>query len=129
MSFIDEFNSELDGILQKRDNVAKIFSIELNSAVIKATPVRHGDLRKAWTWSQVGKGHFRSSNNLEYAISIDQGYRSIGKFIPIPVDIDKNGKTVWRMVDHLGSKELPDGFQPIIEKEEQNLQRRLKDIK
>lgn len=110
MSFKDKFNAELNGILQKRDDVAKMFSIELHSAVLKATPVKHGDMKKAWDWSLVGEGHYRSSNNIEYAITIDEGRRNV------------HGKMQ-------GSEQLPDGFQPIIEREEENLEKMLKDIK
>lgn len=110
MSFKDEFNAELNSIMQKRDNVAKMFSIELHSAVLQATPVKGGDLRKAWNWDIVSPGHYRSSNNLQYAITIDEGRREV------------EGK--WQ-----GSEQLPEGFQPIIDREQSNLQKMLKDIK
>lgn len=110
MSFIDDFNRELDTILLKRDEVAKAFSLELHGAVVEATPEDTGALKQAWQWSPVAIGHYRSSNNLSYAIIIDGGRRFVGN-------------------KEVGSERLKDGWKPIIEREEETLQTMLKDIK
>ena len=110
MSVGKEFDMEVDALLKKRDNVAKAFSLELHNAVVEATPVDTGDLKKAWHWSQEAVGHYQSSNNMEHATVIDGGRR------------DVNG--VMK-----GSEQLPDGFQPLVDKEEDTLQTMLKAIR
>lgn len=116
MAFEDEFNKELEEILNKQNEVLSASAIELRNSLIRATPVDTGSLRANWQQpKKLSKYKFRIYNNSEYASVIDGGRRQIQT---------KNGTPKM-----IGSEQLPNGFMPIIRNHEKKLQNQLNRIK
>ena len=107
MGLMDEFND----IIRKEEKVVASVAIDLHSELKKITPVDTGVLRQSWTAPvKVSDGWTFSNTQSKYGEIILGGLRTI------------NGKTY-------GSKQLPLGIDPTLEKTELELQRKLKAIK
>lgn len=112
MSFSDQIGKEFDELREKRlDHTVKSATVNLYSDLVKASPVDTGELKASWqTPEQMGKRKFVIRNIAPHAQIIDGGYRKV------PTQ-DGGEKSV-------GSRELKNGFGPIIEQTEKALQRK-----
>ena len=102
-------------LIANRDGLVAEMVINLESELIRKTPVDTGQLKSAWQTDKLSDGSYVLSNNMRYADAIFRGIR----LVPT-----KGGgmKTV-------GSKQMPDGVFPIVEKHLQELDKRLKLLK
>lgn len=106
MSLLKEF----DEIIDKKDKVLLAVAIELRSALVKATPVDTSFLKSSWQPVRKTDDGYVISNTALYADIVLAGRRIV------------QGKTY-------GSNQLPEGIQPIIQKYNEILQEKLKEIK
>ena len=82
---------------------------DLMSELVSVTPVDTGQLKGAWDLQKTSEG-WRISNNMQYASILFDGRRIV------------SGK-------EYGSKQLPQGIQPVLEKYNIIMQRELNKIK
>ena len=101
--------------IAKRDRLVAEMVMNLEAELIRKTPVDTGQLKAAWETDKLSDGSYILSNNMQYADAIFRGIR----LVPT-----KGGgmKTV-------GSKQMPTGVYPIVEKHLQELDKRLKNLK
>lgn len=115
MSFQDDFEHELDVILQQRNRIAKAGALELHNALVESTPVDTGNMKGAWELpDRIGKYVWRITNNTEYASIIASGRRQV--------------KTT-KGIKWIGSNQLPNGYNDIIENVQEIIQEELDLIK
>ena len=115
--------------IAKKNRIVVEMVANLESELIKKTPVgapdtwkskppkgyRSGQLKRAWDVEKLSDGSYIFSNNMEYAESILRGIRIVPR---------KGGGTM-----QVGSKQLPDGVAPILQKHNEELDARLKLLK
>ena len=108
-------SDDFRAFIAQRDRLVAEMVVNLEAELIRKTPVDTGQLKSAWDADRLSDGSYVLSNNLQYADSIFRGIR----LVPT-----KSGgmKTV-------GSKQLPDGVYPIVEKHLKELDKRLKLLK
>ena len=136
MGFSDDLKKEFEAIQKKRDVVVKTGAVSLFGDLQECTPVAEnvpsrpwlrnpnkktksyqgGQLRDSWQPPErLGLLNWRISNIAPYAYVIDGGRRQI---------VTKKGTAKW-----VGSEQLPNGFDSVIQAFEPKLQRELDKIK
>ena len=124
MSFGDEIGKEFEKINKKRDRVIKSATVNLAGDLIEGTPVGNpdnwkvprapkgytgGELKHSWQPpKQLGRAKYVITNIAPHALVIDGGRREVPT---------ANG------LKEIGSKQLVDGFKPIIKKTEKKIER------
>lgn len=105
MSLSSEFNQMID----KSDVIIAEMAANLLAELIKRTPVDSGQLKASWDIIKVNSG-FLLNNNMNYASFIFNGRRLV-------------------MGKMLGSAQMPDGVYPLIQNFNNELNKRLKELK
>lgn len=101
MNLLGEFNK----IIKKRDIIIKEEAFNFYGDLVSVSPVRTGSFRAAWDIKEKENG-WRISNNMEYAITLWNGRRKVGKR--------------W-----YGSLQWPEGGDPMLQELNGRLQKRL----
>lgn len=105
MSLSSDFNE----MIEKSDFIIAEMAANLLEELIKRTPVDIGTLKASWDMQKVGDG-WLLTNNMNYASFIFNGRREV-------------------MGKMFGSLQLPDGVYPIIQQFNNQLQKRLNNLK
>jgi len=101
-------SKEFENLLSDKDKIVSKMVLNLYSELVKHTPVDTGTLKTAWELKKVSSTHWVLSNNMEYADIIFRGIRA--------------GVTG-------GSKQLPDGVYPIVQRFNVELEEELSRLK
>jgi len=101
-------SSEFQDLLSKQEQIINRYVVNLHTELIRSTPVDTGTLKSAWELKKVSATHWVMSNNMEYADIIFRGIRAGVKG---------------------GSKQLPDGVYPILQRFNLELQEELQKLK
>jgi len=101
-------SKEFENLLDQKQKILNKVVLNLYSELVRATPVDTGTLKTSWELKKVSSTHWVLSNNMEYAEIIFRGIRPGVKG---------------------GSKNLPDGVYPILQKFNTQLELELANIR
>lgn len=107
-----QLEDEINEILKKRDKVIKEHVVGFYGILKDESPVDTGELKLSWNMpKRIPKG-WRTTNHAPHAVIIDGGRRKV--------------RTKLGNMKEIGSVDLPDGYAPLIEDSDKELNEKLK---